>query len=293
MNASQTLSVLMPNYNHARFLPMALEAILTQSRPADEIIVIDDASTDNSLEVLETFARRHPNFTIIRNEENLGVVKNMNRLTDLCRTSHAAFLAADDLILPGMFERSMTLLAAHPQAGLCSGLTRRLGQEGQDLGELVTPVIADSPCYISPENAARFLFQEGQWIINNTSVYRVGALHQAGGFQEDLLAFSDGLISDVVALRHGACYIPDDLAYWRESPQGFASRSCTDLELITGIMRRAIELMRTRYADVFSPAYRERFRKHLCKRYNSGICIEDAGEGLVPPPLQDKGIRHA
>jgi len=293
MSASHTLSVLMPNYNHARFLPMALEAILTQSRPADEIIVIDDASTDHSLEVLETFARRHPNFTIIRNKENLGVVPNSNRLAALCRTTHATFLAADDVILPGMFERIMALFSAHPQAGLCSGMTRRLGQEGQDLGELVTPILADSPCYVPPEAAARFIFQEGQWIINNTCVYRMDALRQAGGFQEELLAFSDGFVSDVVALRHGVCYIPDDLAFWRENPQGFASRSCADLALITTIMHRALELMRTRYADVFSPAYRERFRKHLCKRYNSGICIEDADEGPEPAPLQDKGVRHA
>lgn len=272
------LAVLMPNYNHARFLPAALEAILAQSRQPDEIIVIDDASTDDSLAVLERHAVRHPRFRIVRNEQNLGVVKNLNRLAGMCQTSHAAFLAADDVILPGMFEKIMALFAAHPQAGLCSGLTRRLGQGGEDLGELVTPVVADEPSFISPENAARILFQEGQWIINNTCVYRMDALREAGGFQEDLLAFSDGLLSDVVALRHGACYIPDDLAFWRENPQGFASRSCGDLALITGIMRRALDLMKTRYADVFSPAYRERFRKHLCKRHNSAICIEDPCE---------------
>ena len=168
----------------------------------------------------------------------------------------------------------MALFEAHPQAGLCSGLTRRLGQGGEDLGVLVTPVLADESSYISPEDAARFLFQEGQWIVNNTCTYRMDALRQAGGFQEDLLAFSDGLLSDVVSLRHGVCYIPEDLAYWRENPEGFASRSCRDLTLITGIMRRALDLMQTRYGDVFSPEYRERFRKHLCKRHNSAICLD-------------------
>lgn len=273
MSASNTLSVLMPNYNHARFLPDTLESILAQSRPADEIIVIDDASTDDSLEVLERLATRHPSFTIHRNEKNLGVVANSNRLTQLCRTTHATFRAADDVILPGMFEESMAMFEAHPQAGLCSGLIREMSLDGRDNGVVVTPMIADKPAYISPERVARFLLDEGQWIVNNTTIYRMDALAQAGGFLAELAAFSDGFISDVVALRHGVCYIPRELACWRYNPEGFASRTCTDLEGITEIMRTVLRLMSTTHADIFSPEYRELFRRHLCKRYNPGISI--------------------
>lgn len=278
MSARATLSVLMPNFNHARFLPRALEAILSQSRQADEIIVIDDASTDGSLDVLRRHAEGRSNFRIIVNENNLGVAPNLNRLAAMCSTTHGAFLAADDVIMPGLFERAMRLLEVHPEAGLCSGMTRRLGQNGEDLGELVTPVVADEPRFVPPEEGARFIMTEGQWIINNTCIYRMEALREAGGFQEDLLAFSDGLLSDVVALRHGACYIPDDLAYWRENPKGFASRTCADLGLITSIMRRALALMKQRYSDVFSEAYRERFRMNLCKRHNSAISPADLAD---------------
>ena len=56
------LSVLMPNYNHARFVGIALDAILGQSRRADEIILVDDVSTDNSVEVMTEYAAVIPVF---------------------------------------------------------------------------------------------------------------------------------------------------------------------------------------------------------------------------------------
>jgi len=274
MSPASTLSVLIPNYNHARFLPTALDAVFAQSRQPDEVIVIDDASTDESLAVLEDYAARHPVMRLIKNEKNLGVAANMNRLLELCSGTHVVFAAADDCLLPGHFEKSMALLEAHPEAGLCSALIRELSPEGRDNGVVVTPMIADAPCYISPERAARFLLDEGQWVVNNTSIFRVDALKGAGGFMPELAAFGDGFLSDVLALRHGACYIPEELACWRYNPEGYASRTCGDLEGITQIMRTVLRLMSTTYADLFSPEYRELFRKHLCKRYNKDIRIE-------------------
>lgn len=78
-----TLCVLMPNYNHARFLPESLEAILAQSYPPLEVIVLDDASTDNSVEVIESFLRRDPRVRLVRNERNVGVERSVNRLVEM------------------------------------------------------------------------------------------------------------------------------------------------------------------------------------------------------------------
>ena len=54
------LSVVIPNYNHAAYLPHCLQAVLRQSAQAMEIIVLDDASTDDSVKVIESIARQHP-----------------------------------------------------------------------------------------------------------------------------------------------------------------------------------------------------------------------------------------
>src|ERR1043166_952802 len=104
------LSVIVPNYNHGHYLPVCLQSILDQSWPADEIIVIDDGSTDNSVEVIEGFARRHSNIRFYRNLENLGVVATINRAFSLVNGEFVFGSAADDHILPGLFEKSLRLL---------------------------------------------------------------------------------------------------------------------------------------------------------------------------------------
>ncbi len=73
------LTAVLPNYNHAEYLPHALNALLAQTRPADELIVIDDASTDNSVAIIEGYLARHPNIRFVRNAGNLGTVSNINR----------------------------------------------------------------------------------------------------------------------------------------------------------------------------------------------------------------------
>ena len=70
------LSVVIPNYNHARYLPHAILALRSQERPAEEIIVVDDGSADDSLAVLNELARDHGDLTIIRNERNRGDFSN-------------------------------------------------------------------------------------------------------------------------------------------------------------------------------------------------------------------------
>ena len=71
-----TLSVVVPNYNHAKYLPACLTAILRESVQPLEVLVLDDVSTDNSVEVIRSFAARHPLVRLIQNEQNLGVMRN-------------------------------------------------------------------------------------------------------------------------------------------------------------------------------------------------------------------------
>ena len=79
------LSVIVPNYNHAQHLPACLDALLAQSVPASEILVIDDGSKDHSVEVVKSYASKHPIVRLILNCENLGVVRTMQKWTEEAR----------------------------------------------------------------------------------------------------------------------------------------------------------------------------------------------------------------
>lgn len=76
-----TLSVLIANYNYARFISDAFESVFKQSYKPLAIVVIDNASTDNSIEVVEQFIKRDPTIRLIVNERNMGI-QYQTRLTN-------------------------------------------------------------------------------------------------------------------------------------------------------------------------------------------------------------------
>src|SRR2546422_7177434 len=100
--ARPTVSVVMTNYNYKRFLPEALAAIVQQSYRPHEILIIDDASTDDSVEIIKQFQREHSNIRLIRNDRNMGVLHNANVLFKMAAGDYVYGAASDDRILPGL-----------------------------------------------------------------------------------------------------------------------------------------------------------------------------------------------
>src|SRR5207245_472394 len=94
------ISAIIPNFNHAKFLPRSVGSFLNQPLLPAEIIVVDDASTDNSLEVLNSLAQQHPIIRVLRNEKNMGVNASMNRAMAEAPGDYVLFTAADDELRP-------------------------------------------------------------------------------------------------------------------------------------------------------------------------------------------------
>src|SRR5215475_5672750 len=88
VKAYPTVSVLLPSYNHARYIGAALAALAGQTRLPEEILVIEDASTDDSLAVIESFQDELPQLRVLRNSRNLGVNDTINRGLLEARGSH-------------------------------------------------------------------------------------------------------------------------------------------------------------------------------------------------------------
>jgi glycosyltransferase involved in cell wall biosynthesis len=255
--AASTLSVVISNYNHGKYLPEALRAILGQSRRPVEVIVIDDCSTDNSVEVIEEFARRDPLIRLFRNEQNKGVIFSTNRGLSLATGDYVYFGAADDRICAGLFEKSMALLAEHPQAGLCSALLQLIGPDGEDKGWISTPVISNKPCYLSPAKVIADLTAYGFWFTGQTIVYRREAIvNDTDGFLQELAHRTDHFVDYVVAAKHGACFIPEVLATYRILASGYAETVFDNEQLSRSTFTRLLELMRSpRYAPLFPEGF--------------------------------------
>src|SRR5258706_6562512 len=154
-----TVALVMPNYNHARFLPTALDAVFAQTRPFDEVLVLDDASTDDSLRIIESYAPQYPALRVLRNERNQGVARSVNRLLKEVRSDYVVAAAADDCLRPQFLEKSMAALERHPEAGLCFSETTQLLHESRVTQRLAATAgsahifdLSDLPEYCRPED---------------------------------------------------------------------------------------------------------------------------------------------
>lgn len=115
MSEAITLSVLIPNYNYARYIGETIESVLVQARPGVEIVVTDNASTDASVEVVRGYT--DPRVRLSVNPCNVGFSANLERVANLARGRRMLLLSSDDKMKPGAIEAYERLEAAlGPQA---------------------------------------------------------------------------------------------------------------------------------------------------------------------------------
>ncbi|MBI1910252.1 MAG: glycosyltransferase family 2 protein [Deltaproteobacteria bacterium] len=208
-----SLSVILCNYNHSHYLEECLSAILHQSYQAFEIIIIDDGSTDNSLQILSNLAAQNPVIQLIRHSENKGVIFSANEGFHLATGDYVYSAGADDKILPGFFEKSMEMLAQYPKAGLCcsdpvtfDGDTNIFADNRQGVSEA---------CYLSPEEIVVRMKRRFFWIAGHTSLMRRTVFLEAGTLIPELRWHCDWFALHVIAFRYGICYVPGKLATLR------------------------------------------------------------------------------
>lgn len=253
------LTVIVPNFNHSRFLGQALGALAGQTRPPDEVIVIDDASTDDSVKVIEAWLPKLPNARLLRNQTNLGVVRNMNIGLELARGSDIAFVAADDVIYPEFFKTILALLERHPQAAFASSRTDIIDAAGAWVARLNAPVPLAEAGFIDARTAAAQLMYDDAWFTGNATVFRRACLLEVGGFPEELAAFTDGYISRLLAVRYGSCFTPEVLAAWRYMEGGIAWTYANDVVRACRIADLAEARLREN-GDLFAAGYPERWK---------------------------------
>lgn len=125
------LTVLMPVYNAEKFLKEAIESILTQSFTAFEFLIIDDASTDNSANIVQQC--NDPRIRYVRNETNLGISATLNRGIELSTTEWIARMDADDISYPDRLEKQFKVCEAKPDHALVSCWARVITEDKKEV----------------------------------------------------------------------------------------------------------------------------------------------------------------
>jgi len=218
-----SLSVVVPNYNHAALLPRCLDALLAQTLPPMEILVVDDGSTDDSVAVISGYCQRYPHIRLLRNAANQGVIPTVNRGLDEARGEFIFLAPADDTACPRIFEKSIPMLQQHPQAAFSCGIS--------DFREVATNLswqtgigMGDRPGYLSPQELVVLGRRGRLHLAPNTAVTRREAFLRTGRFHPELRWHTDWFTFYTAAFRRGICFIPEPLAVFNVYPDSYYKR---------------------------------------------------------------------
>ena len=121
------VSVLMPVYNAEAFLAQSIESILQQTLTDFEFLIIDDASTDGSFDVIKNYAKQDVRIRVYQNKVNQGVTKTLNHGLELAQGAYIARMDADDISLAKRFEKQVKYLEQRKDVGVCGVWTKTLG----------------------------------------------------------------------------------------------------------------------------------------------------------------------
>lgn len=273
MQQDPIVTVVMPNFNDAAYLGGAIAAIRAQIEGIGRLIFIDDGSDDDSVETARRAVAGWAAAEVRVNPVNRGVIPTINEALADVATPYVYFAASNDQVLPGFFTHSLELLRHHPHAGLCSARIRFLDEKNREGTLMRSACPLASPGYLAPSDALNALERLGNWIVGTATIYRTGALRQQGGFDPRLHGATDSVAAMTLAVRHGACFLPDPGAYWRQSSDGYARASILDWNTVAETVANGHARLSeacgpgSRYPDMWR---REQYFWHFCAALGTG-----------------------
>jgi glycosyltransferase involved in cell wall biosynthesis len=217
LDAPMTVAVIIPTFNYARFVGDAVSSVLAQTRPADEIIVVDDGSSDDPARILAHF----PTVRLIR-QENRGLSAARNTGLRCCTASHVVFLDADDRLLTIALETGLEHAAKRADCALVYGGFYAISEDGKRFGR-------DPDFFPDRESPVR----QGGYLDLLRGINVVGfpaaALHrrdcliEESGFDETLRACEDYDLYLRLARRYGIASYPAIVAEYRRHEQNMSN----------------------------------------------------------------------
>ena len=180
------VSVVCLSYNHERFVQQAVQSVFDQTYSNIQLIVVDDFSSDSSMEAIRKAIAKSPETEIIRMEKNLGNCRAFNRGLQSVRGQYVIDLSADDILVPTRIEKGVALLEQDPGFGVQFSDAAIIDEDGKRKG-----FHSDAFPHATIPSGSIFSEILGRYFINSpTMMIRKSVLDELGGYDESL-AYED------------------------------------------------------------------------------------------------------
>lgn len=223
------LSIIIPLFNTERHIGLAIQNILTQSFTDFELIIVNDASSDNSLKIVQSF--KDERIRIFSNVRNQGIVFSRNLGLNVAQGRFIAPFDSDDIALPDKFRKQLDFLRAHPDFGMIGSWARMIDEEGAVLNRKWK--LTASPKQIP----AIMLFRN--YFVQSSLVIRREAIPE-GGYAAGFEIGEDYNMWNQVIRKHKVWNYPEYLVQYRIHNKGVSQQNTERLAEYEGKLLKLI-----------------------------------------------------
>ena len=208
------ITVGIPTYNRAEWLRGAIASVLAQSYEAFTLVVSDNASSDNTREVVASFEDTRIRYC--RSEHNIGMTGNLNRLIDLAQTEFLVLLCDDDALHPDHLTLTREALMRWPTAGVAHTGSKTINAVGMTIDPHVRLFVTDLPlAFERRRELLRRSMKDGVTVCFSSALIRRSAIVEAGGLREREQPFADVPLMMRIARKWDFAYVNGPLAVCR------------------------------------------------------------------------------
>ena len=225
--------------------------------------MLDDASTDETPGILREYAERYDFISVVTHEQNGGTVPRMQEGLATVESEYVLFMSSDDFIDVTLCAKSLELMDRHPQAAFCAVQVIEVDEQGRYQRRSHTASMSRSEMFLEPRRVVRELTRHGNGFAGLGMIYRTALLRAAGGFDERLQSFADGYVSELLGAKHGACVIPEYLAFWRRIENSHYGTVIRDPARVLTILEVTLQRMAGPDRAFFPAEYRHRLEYRL------------------------------
>jgi len=261
------ITVVLPTYRRPHLLPKTLESVLSQTYRHFLICVYDNASGDDTEEIVKSFMQRDKRISYFQQEKNIGASANFDFGLSKVNTPYFCFLSDDDLLLPDFFETALSKLHEYPEAGFFAGGTifvdESLNYKNAYKNEWA------SKEYYKPIEALKPILEHGSFTNWSAILFRKEMVDVIGGLDSTLVTSDVDFL--LRSLLHFSCVASHKIASIFRSHSGAISYQINPRKLFYEqqvAYGRAKKYLLSRHEDqsaLLVKAIDDRYEKDLCR----------------------------
>lgn len=256
------VSVCIPTYNGSTYLKECLDSIISQTFKDIEILIVDDHSADNCIEIAQSYADQDNRFRIVINDKNLGLVRNWNQCVLLSRGEWIKFLFQDDLLEPNCIEKMLSVCCDNTEMVVCkrqiifeddteelkNEFYRYIENHNMDkIFDNEKEISAEMFCCKVLDNMVYNFIGEPTAVMLNRRVF-----YKYGMFNPNLISLCDLEYWLRVGTNSGLVYIPEILAQFRRHRKG-----ATFIDEKSRRFRMQIDNLVCLHEFIFNPIFKQ------------------------------------